>query len=322
MNNPLVSIIVLNWNGKELLQECLDSVLKSTYSPKETIVVDNGSSDGSVQLIKSNFQSVIVLETGENLGYGEGNNRGIAIAKGKYVVTLNNDVVVERCWLDKPIEYLENDIGIGVISCRQMNYYNRLLVDSCFHYPAPELTLARYGYGEIYKDDSRLSVPGYVIAPNGGSAIYRKEMFLKLCGFDRNFFAYNDETDLCMRAFLNGWKCVYVPQSIVYHKDSASFKKVGGKMHYFHERNRIWFIYKFYPVSFIISHTIPIVLEEMRTLRRDVIIQKAPTRYLKARIHGIAGIFRYSKERRKNVRMFLDRKNEFIAFQRKKMIPF
>jgi GT2 family glycosyltransferase len=112
-----------------------------------------------------------------------------------------------------------------------------------------------------------------------------------------------------------------LPQSIVYHKDSASFKKVGGKRHYFHERNRIWFIYKFYPFSFIVSNLIPIALEEMRTLRRDVFVQKAPLRYLKARIHGIAGIFKYSKERKKNVRIFLERKNEFIAFKEKKTIP-
>ena len=321
MNNPLVSIIVLNWNGKEHLQECLISVLKTTYSPIEIIVADNGSTDGSVQLVRSCFATVIVLENGNNLGYAEGNNRGIEIAKGKYVVTLNNDVIVEPGWLDKPIEFLEKDHRLLAVCGRQMNYYDRSKIDSLFHYPGPELLFLQAGHGETMEQNSMFAMPGYVIAINGGSGIYRKKMFVELGGFDRNYFFYNEETDLCMRAFLKGWSCLFVPQSVVYHKEGESFKTSRGKNLYFHERNRIWFIYKFYPFSFIVSNIIPIALEEMRTLRRDVFMQKAPLRYLKARIHGIAGIFKYSKERKNNVRIFLDRKNEFIAFKKKKIIP-
>jgi GT2 family glycosyltransferase len=124
-NHPLVTIVILNWNGKEHLQECIDSVIKSLYSALEIILADNGSTDGSIEFVKSHFPSVIILENKENLGYAEGNNRGIGIAHGKYVVTLNNDVVVEPDWLDKPVEYLENDPQIGSISCRQMSYYNQ-----------------------------------------------------------------------------------------------------------------------------------------------------------------------------------------------------
>ena len=106
MNSPLVSIIILNWNGKEHLQECIGSALKSFYSPLEIILADNGSSDGSIEFVKSVFPSVVILDIKENLGYAEGNNRGIGIAQGKYVVTLNNDTTVEQDWLDRPIEYL------------------------------------------------------------------------------------------------------------------------------------------------------------------------------------------------------------------------
>jgi len=103
----------------------------------EILLTDNGSTDGSVEFVKSHFPSVIILENKENLGYAEGNNRGIGIAQGKYVVTLNNDTVVEKDWLDQPIEYLERDMHLGIVGCRQMNYFNRTLVDGLFLYPAP-----------------------------------------------------------------------------------------------------------------------------------------------------------------------------------------
>jgi GT2 family glycosyltransferase len=321
MDKPLVSIIILNWNGKEHLQVCLCSVLKSTYSPIEVLVVDNGSTDGSVELVRSYFSSVIVLENRENLGYAEGNNRGIKIARGKYVVTLNNDMIVEPDWLDKPVEYLEKNTRLIAACGRQMNYYNRSIIDSLFHYPAPELLFVRAGHGETMEQNLSFAVPGYVIAVNGGSGIYRKETFEALGGFDSAYCFYNEETDLCMRAFLKGWKCLFVPQSVVYHKEGESFKKTKGQNLYYHERNRMWFVYKFYPLSFILCHFIPLVLEEMRTVKRDVIVQASPKRYLKARIHGSAGLFRYTKERIINVKMFRNRKNEFVAFAKQKIIP-
>jgi len=320
-HNPLVSIVILNWNGKEHLQECIDSVIKSLYSPLEIILADNGSTDDSIEFVKSQFPAVIILENKENLGYAEGNNRGIGIAHGKYVVTLNNDVVVDPNWLDKPIEYLENDPQIGSISCRQMNYYNKDMIDSLFHYPAPELIFRRLGYKKTFNLHSPFGSPGYVIAPNGGSAIYRKTMFNQLEGFDSKFFAYLDESDLCMRAFLNGWKCLYVPQSVVYHKDSASFKKRGKIAHYFFERNRIWFIYKYFPWPSIFSHLHWIIFQEMISIGLHFLKKNGRLNYFKARIHGILGIWRYSSIRKLYVTRFQNYKIEYIMFQKKKLIP-
>jgi len=320
MNSPLVSIVILNWNGKEHLQECIGSVLKSHYSTLEVILADNGSTDGSVEFVRSQFPSVIILENNENLGYAEGNNRGIKIARGKYVVTLNNDVVVDPDWLKKPIVYLENDPQIGSICCRQMNYNNRDLVDSFFHYPAPELIFRRLGHKTTFDPDCRFASAGFVIAPNGGSAIYRKEMLGQIGGFDGNFFAYHDDTDLCMRAFLDGWKCLYVPESVVYHKDNASFKKRGTIAHYFHERNRMWFIYKYFPWSFIMSHLHSIIFQEMVTIGLHFIKKNGRLNYFKARIDGFTGIKRYSKKRKINTKKFKSRKAAYLLFQKKKIV--
>jgi GT2 family glycosyltransferase len=321
MNHPLVSIVILNWNGRELLRECIDSVLKSSYSPLEIIVSDNASADGSVDFIKENYPSVVIAENPENLGYAEGNNRGIAVAKGTYAVTLNNDSVVDPDWLNKPIEYLENDPAVGVACCRQMNYYNRSVVDSFFNAPAPELIFRMVGHGEMYDSHSRYAIPGYVIAANGGSAIYRREMFLKLGGFDEHYFAYHDETDLCMRAFLNGWKCVYVPQSIVYHKEGASFKKKGNLSHYYYQRNRMWFIFKYFPVSFIARRWSVLVTEEIRAFILHFFMGHGPFIYLKARAHGFAGIFRYLRVRKLYTKKFMQNRSHYIDFERQKIVP-
>jgi GT2 family glycosyltransferase len=322
MPHPLVSVIVLNWNGKVHLLECCGSVLKTAYAPLEIIVADNGSTDGSLEAVRSHYPSVVVLKNGSNLGYAEGNNRAVAIAKGDYVVTLNNDVVVETDWLDKPIEYLEKKVeGLFAVCGRQMNYYNRLIIDSLFHYPGPEMVFLRAGHGTTLEQNSGIAVPGRVIAVNGGSAIYRKKMFKELGGFDREYRFYGEEADLCMRAFLRGWQCLFVPQSVVYHKEGESFKKSKGKNLYYHERNRMWFLFKFFPCTFLARNIVPLALEEMRTIKRDVFRERATLRYVKARVLGFAGIFKYIHERGKNVRMFRGREKEFVEFQKKKILP-
>jgi GT2 family glycosyltransferase len=321
MGNPLVSIIILNWNGKNLLQECLSSVLKSSYTPIEVLFVDNDSTDGSVDIVKANFPTVNILENGENLGYAEGNNRGVAIAKGKYVVTLNNDIIVESDWLDKPIEYLEKDEMLFAANGIQMNYFRRSEIESLFHYPGADLLMTRAGFGETIAQNSRYLKPGYILAVNGGSGIYRKEMFLKMGGFDRRFMFYHEETDLCMRAFLNGLKCLFVPQSVVYHKQGETFKKYEGKKQYFNERNKFWFIFKNFPLSFIFRSIRPIAIEEMRAIKRDVFVSRAPMRYLKPRIDALRGMVKYLKQRKANVKRFGERKNEFLIFQRERIIP-
>jgi GT2 family glycosyltransferase len=321
MARPLVSVIVLNWNGKEHLLECLGSLAETLYAPLEIIVADNGSTDGSVHCVRLSFPDTVILENRRNLGYAEGNNRGFGIARGEYAVTLNNDVVVEPDWLDGPVEYLEKDSGLFAACGRQMNYYKRSVIDSLFHYPGPELLFLRAGHGGTLEQHSSCMRPGRVIAVNGGSAVYRKKMFLKLGGFDRHYRFYSDEADLCMRAFLRGWKCLFVPQSVVYHKEGASFRKEKGRNLFYHERNRMWFLYKFFPSSFLARNIAPLVLEEMRTIKRDVLLHRAPFRYLSARLWGFAGLFRYVRDRRKNVGMFRGREGEFAEFQKKKIIP-
>jgi GT2 family glycosyltransferase len=222
MSNPLVSIIIVNWNGENLIAECLDSVFQSLYNPFEVIVVDNGSTDRSLEIVKK-YKAVRVIETGKNLGYAGGNNQGIKVARGKYIVFLNNDIVVDPEWLDGAVIYLESHCTVGVISCRQMNYFDKSMIDGLYHYLTRWLGFLPMGAGQPMAEQHQFSRLGQVVSANGGSAIFRKQMLDAIGLFDERLFAYCEETDLCMRALLHGWQTVYLPQSVVYHKGGASF---------------------------------------------------------------------------------------------------
>jgi GT2 family glycosyltransferase len=317
-DNPLVSILILNWNGKDLLGRCLESLQKTEYSPLEIIVVDNASTDGSQKIVKL-FQQVKLVQNKENLGYAAGNNRGFLHACGKYIVTLNNDIEVSPSWLNDPVRYLEHDEKIGIISCRQMQFKNRELIDVLFSYPSSSLLFRPLGAGK--KMDNKLHLKqGFVIGANGASAVYRKKMLDQIGMFDERFFAYHEESDLCMRAFYSGWKCMYAPQSVVYHKGSQSFKQRSRTFYYYHERNRIWFIAKNYPVEFIIRNFFWLIIMELRLIR--VIIFKAclPLVYFQARLDAFRQIKKFLIDGKKKKKPFNELKKVYYRFMREKIL--
>lgn len=264
INIPLVTIVILNWNGESLLQECFDSLFKLEYPNIEILLVDNGSTDRSLELAKR-FPQIIICKNTTNLGYAAGNNAGFKIANGKYVATLNNDVIVDPKWLNDPIATLEKSKDIGIISCRQMNYYKPEFIDSLFGHPSKSILFSPVGRDKKFSENPSFNTAKFVFAANGGSAIYRHELIKSLNGFDEIYFAYHEESDLCMRAFYKGWKCLYLPSSVVYHKISASFNRRKGLAFYFTERNRALFLIKLIPSKIIFSHLGPLFIEEIKT---------------------------------------------------------
>ncbi|MDG5815009.1 glycosyltransferase family 2 protein [Chitinispirillales bacterium ANBcel5] len=319
-NLPLVSLLILNWNGEDLLEECIDSLRKTEYCAIEIIIVDNASTDKSVEII-SQYKDIRLVVNSTNLGYSAGNNVGFQHARGKYVVTLNNDMIVEPNWLNSPIKFLEKNPGIGVISCRQMNYYCREKIDGLYHTIKADLSLMPYGFKTTFNSNMTLtSKPGYVISANGGSAIIRKSLIDQLGGFDPDFFAYMEETDFCLRAFLHGWKCLYDPEAVVYHREGYSFKKINALRYYYRERNRIWLLYKNYPTQLLLKRSLFILLMELRVIRVFLLKLGKPGLYLKARIDAFRGLKRYKEIRNENVSLFKIHKKEFLNFQQRKKI--
>jgi GT2 family glycosyltransferase len=316
---PLVTLLVLNWNGSQTLFECLDSLANTNYRPLEIIVVDNCSTDDS-DSIAANFPYCHLIKSSTNLGYAEGNNFGISKSNGKYIATLNNDIVVDPNWLTWPIELLERDERIGIISCRQMQFDDRDRIDALYSYPPKSLMFSpSTKEGQVLQNVH--SFPGFVIGANGASAIYRKTTLNELKGFDKRFFAYHEESDLCMRAFLRGWKCVYSPLSIVYHHGSHSFGKRSKQQYYLHERNRLLFLFKNFP-SHMLWRALPaILLMEIRLLRVIALIENKGITYLQARRNAFKAMSLFKYDRKLNLSYFTPVKRKaFYTFMHQKII--
>ncbi len=321
MSGPLISVVILNWNGLDCLSDCIESVEQTEYSNIEIIVVDNASTDGSPEIIGNKFPNVKLLKLSENIGFAAGNNRGFQKARGKFIATLNNDVVVAPTWLNQPVEYLEQDETVGIISCRQMNFKNREIIDCLYTYPLRSLLLNSMGCGKQYSQTTELfSEPGYVIGAGGASAIYRKKLLDELGGFDERYVSYHEESDLCLRAFLSGWKSLYAPSAVVYHRGSFSYNRIKKQFVFYHERNRIWFIYKFFPPEFIALNSISLAVMLFRLIRVYFFKRKAGFGFFIAWIYGLVGMNRFRDDRKTYIKKFREKRKLFTQFIKKKKL--
>lgn len=319
-DNCLVSVLIVNWNGAEVLPKCLESLLRLNHKNIEIVMVDNGSTDDSVDIAKKicgGKVRVVCLE--KNIGFPAGINAGVENCEGEFIATLNNDMVVEPSWLDKPLEML-GDESVGIVSCRQMNYYDHAKVDELYPYITKALVVVSSGVGRPLCGDEFSLRPGYVIGANGGSAIIRAETIRALGGYDADFFGYIEETDFCVRALLRGWRCVYAPDAVVYHMNGFSFKKIGARRYYLRERNRVWFLYKNFPLRYILERLPYILVREARVFGFFCLKLKNPFVYFKAKWDAFRGISRYKRIRKENVALFRARKDMFLRFEKYKKL--
>ena len=246
MRQKLVSIVIVSYNGKYLLNSCLNSLYAQTYENIELLVVDNASSDGSVEFIRDNFKDVTIIEQKENLGFAKGNNVALKLARGEYVAMLNNDAIAEKEWLSELVNAMELNRRIGICASKILFYNNRDIINStgiCID-KALGFTWDR-GFGD--KDGDKYREKCMVFGACAAAALYRKDMLDQIGLFDEDFFAYHEDVDLAWRAQLYGWKCIYVPTAIVYHHFSATAGTNSPLKEYFSSRNRIWLIIKNYP---------------------------------------------------------------------------
>ena len=233
--NPLVSIIILNYNAGNLLIDCVDSIEKSAYTNFEIILVDNVSKDNSHKKCKEKFSSINLIENEKNLGYCEGNNVGLRVAKGEFIVVLNPDTIVDNNWLDELLKaYQENGEGL---------YQPKFLVisdKSMLLSTGQMIQLFGFGYSRSKGDkDKKLFEKFEQINYASGTCLFTSKKILDKIGlFDPFLFAFHDDLELCWRAALNKIKSFYVPGSIVYHPiEGTSFKWNSLKFKLI-ERNR------------------------------------------------------------------------------------
>lgn len=242
---PLASVIIPNWNGIKLLRPCLDSLRKQTLTHFETIVVDNGSSDGSVQVLSSEYPEVRTLALSTNSGYTGGCNAGLNTACGRYLALLNNDTEVDPHWLENLVNGLRRHPDAGMATSRIMLYDRRQMLNSAGDlYGRNGLPNSR---GVWQTHGASFASESFVFGGSGGAMALRREMLAEVGLFEEAFFMWCEDVDLSWRAQLAGWKCIYEPEAVIYHHLSATG---GGKFaSYYVGRNTIWVIARNYPPS-------------------------------------------------------------------------
>jgi len=251
LTHPLVSILIVNWNGKHHLGECLGSLYKQVFTNFEIIMVDNASQDGSVEYVRQQYPKVQIKNLLENRGFAGGNNEGIRISSGKYLALVNNDTKAEPMWLENLIsEAEEGPRSIGMWASKILSYENPDIIDNVGLLVYPD-GLGR-GKARLELDRGQHDKKEEALFPSGCAGLYRKEMMDEIGYFDENFFAYADDVDLGFRARLAGWGCIYVPTARVYHKYSSSSSAYSSLKAFLVERNRIWVMLKYFPLELIL----------------------------------------------------------------------
>jgi GT2 family glycosyltransferase len=251
MNSPLVSVIIVNWNGIEYLPECLDSLKEQSCTDFETIVVDNGSRDGSLELLKESYPWVQVVPLPDNTGFAYGNNAGLAASSGKYIVTLNNDTRVEREWLAELIAPVVAHEEVGMVASRICSWDEPDRIDSLgvaiCHDGMSRGSRRRCRYSELTLDSNE-----NVLFPSACAGLYRREMLDTIGFFDDDFFAYCEDTDLGLRGRLAGWSSVLARDAVVYHRYSRSGGEFSPFKLYLVERNHFWAALKSFPTGMLL----------------------------------------------------------------------
>lgn len=242
-----VSVVVPNWNGLRFVGMCLDSLSKLDFEDYEVIVVDNGSTDGSRELIEEKYPEVRLLKLSDNMGFAIACNEGIKASNAEYIVLLNNDIEVTPDWLRELYEGMERhpECGMGTTKMMFLDqrdvFYN---TGDLFHSWS-----AGGGRGQGEKDTGQYEKEEYVFGACAGAGIYRRKFFDQVGLFDEDFFIFAEDVDLNMRGQLQGLKSVYLPKAKVYHIGTATVGLYSDRYVYLCKRNDIWVFIKNYSLS-------------------------------------------------------------------------
>lgn len=229
-----VYIVVANWNGADLLPECLESLKKQSIKA-EIIVVDNGSTDNSVKLIRSNFPEVILLQNTKNLGFTGGVNTGIKYAlehDADAIALFNNDAVAKKTWLEELCKKMDKNTGI--VTCKLMQSDKKHFDSTGDYYTTWGIPFPR---GRNQLDKGQYDKPEKAAGASGGASLYSAPMLKEIGIFDQKFFAYYEDVDISLRAQFAGWGIVYQPTSIAYHHIGGTSSKMGDFTRYHSIKN-------------------------------------------------------------------------------------
>jgi GT2 family glycosyltransferase len=290
---PLISVIVVNYNGLRFLRPCLSSLVCQSFKESEIILVDNGSSDGSPDYVRQHFPSVILVETGKNRGFGGGVNAGIAIARGEFILTLNNDIIADIHLLEEIHKPMLCDPDIGMCAAKM------LLPDGRIY--SAGICIFRSGAAMdrgIYEpDNGKYDREEDVFGSCAGTTLYRRSMLDTIGLFDEDFFLYMEDVDLAFRGQLSGWRCRYVPAARVIHEYGGTAGINSDISVYYGNRNLLWYVVKDFPARLFLSWFPWIIGRACADIPYYFVKGKGKA-ILKAKIDGIKGLPAMIKKRR------------------------
>lgn len=253
-----VTVIIPNYNGKHFLKDCLDSLAEQKYKGFETLVIDNASTDGSVEFIQENYKDIKVMVMKNNLGFSGGVNVGIKESTTPYVLLLNNDTKVHERFVGEMVKAIDSSNNIFSVSSKMIQFHNHKLIDDAGDLYGILGWAFQRGVGASSK---KYVKEARVFSACAGAAIYRREVFEEIGYFDEMHFAYLEDIDVGYRAKINGYRNMYCPKAIVYHVGSGTS---GSKYNRFKvklsARNSIYLNYKNMPTLQLIINALPLLL--------------------------------------------------------------
>jgi GT2 family glycosyltransferase len=296
---PLISIVIVNYNGKKFLDDCLSSLNRQKFRNFEIILVDNGSSDDSVSFTRENYPGVIMVENKTNLGFAGGTNTGIRLANGEFILTLNNDTITDTQMLEEIVRPMQLNSNVGVCGTKMILPDGRINSTAiCISHSG-----AAWDRGMDELDMGQYDNQEEVFGACAGAALYRRSMFEEIGLFDEDFFLYSEDVDLAFRAQLAGWKCLYVPSARVVHVHGGTAGPGSEMAVYFLNRNLLWYILKNFPIRALFL-SMPWILARNCCDVPYYFLQKRGRAIVKAKIdaiRGIRNILRKRKMIKKNV---------------------
>ena len=246
-----IAIVILNWNGQKLLEQFLPSILQ--YSKEATIyVADNASTDDSISFVKEKFPSIKIIQNKGNFGYAKGYNEALITVEEDIYALVNSDIEVTENWLNPILNLFETDSKTAIIQPKILDYKDK----AYFEYAgAGGGFIDQYGYpfcrGRLFesieKDIGQYDDITNIFWASGACFFIRKEVYRELQGFDSDFFAHQEEIDLCWRAFNKGYIAKYCGQSTVYHVGGATLNVENPKKTFLNFRNSLWMLLKNLP---------------------------------------------------------------------------
>lgn len=246
---PLISVVIVNFNGSEFLRQCLPAVFSQTYGAFEVIIVDNASDDGSVEYVRNHFPAVRLIPKQENLGFAGGTNAGIGEANGEFILTLNPDTIPSPDFIAELYKPMSRDPLTGMCASKMLLPSGRINSTGI----CVSRSGAAWDRGMDMPDQGQYDTGGEVFGPCGGAALYRRRMLDEIGGFDQDFFLYMEDVDLAFRGRLSGWKCAYVPGARVVHIHCGSTKEGSDLAVYYGNRNIIWVAIKNFPLMTLLT---------------------------------------------------------------------